>query len=287
MDRSQADVAATALVAVLACVAAAAGAPVAMMTVLGVALFAAPGYLLGQLLTGSRTAGLERVAVMTALALVVPILSGLLLNVAGVPLHRPGWLGLLAGMTLAADTALFARRRAAGAGRADRTATRVLPATGIQAAPAGSAVPGLPASDLAAPGRPRPGRPTARWHLVVFAVAIVVAAAAVGLAATGAARQSQAHFTQLWLSPQRPGAHTLSMGVTNDEGSATSYRLVLRRDGQVIGTWSLTLGDGRTWQRQVPYTGKQVVAAGLYRQPDLTHPYRYVSVGPSSGVGGS
>jgi hypothetical protein len=122
---------------------------------------------------------------------------------------------------------------------------------------------------------------------VVFAVAIVVAAAAVGLAATGAARQSQAHFTQLWLSPQRPGAHTLSMGVTNDEGSAASYRLVLRRGGQVIGTWSLTLGDGRTWQRQVPYTGKQVVAAGLYRQPDLTHPYRYVSVGPSSGVGGS
>lgn len=301
MGRSQADVAATALVAVLACVAAAAGAPGPVMTVLGVALFAAPGYLLGQLLTGSRTAGLERVAVMTALALVVPILGGLLLNVAGVPLHRPGWLGLLAGMTLAADTALFARRRAARAGRADRTATRV-PATGIQAVPAGSAVPGsgvpgsgvpgsavpgLPAADLAAPGGPRPGRRKTGWHLVVFAVAIVVAAAAVGLAATGAARQSQAHFTQLWLSPQRPGAHTLSMGVTNDEGSATSYRLVLRRGGQVIGTWNLTLGDGRTWQRQVPYTGKQVVAAGLYRQPDLTHPYRYVSVGPGSGAGGS
>jgi hypothetical protein len=54
----------------------------------------------------------------------------------------------------------------------------------------------------------------------------------------------------------------------------------------VIGTWNLTLGDGRTWQRQVPYTGKQVVAAGLYRQPDLTHPYRYVSVGPGGGAGG-
>jgi hypothetical protein len=285
MGRSQADVAATALVAVLACLAAAAGAPAAVTIVLGIALFAAPGYLLGQLLLGSLTAGLERVAVMTALALVVPILGGLLLNVAGVPLHRPGWLGLLAGMTLAADTALFARRRAAGAGRADRTATRALPATGIQAVPAGSAGPGLPAAGLTAPGGPRPGRPTARWHLAVFAVAIVVAAAAVGLAAAGAARQSQPRFTQLWLA-QRPGAPTLSMGVTNDEGTATRYRLVLQRGGQVIGTWNLTLGDGRTWQRQVPYTGKQVVAAGLYRQPDLTHPYRYVSVGPGRGAGG-
>ena len=97
MGRSQADVAATALVAILACRGRRGRAPAAVTIVLGVALFAAPGYLLGQLLTGSRTAGLERVAVMTALALVVPILGGLLLNVAGIPLHRPGWLGLLAG----------------------------------------------------------------------------------------------------------------------------------------------------------------------------------------------
>ena len=131
MGRSQADVTGTALAAVLACAAAAAGAPAAVTTVLGIALFAAPGYLLGQLLVGSRTAGLERVAVMTALALAVPVLGGLLLNVAGIPLHRPGWLGLLAGVTLAADTALFARRRAAGAGRADRAAMKVPPATEI------------------------------------------------------------------------------------------------------------------------------------------------------------
>src|SRR5438132_13417026 len=125
MGRSQADVAATALVVALACGAAASGAPPAAMIVLGIMLFAAPGYLLGQLLVGSRTTGLERVVVMAGLALAVPILGGLLLYAARVPLHRPGWLGLLAGVTLAADAALFARRRAAVAGRAGRPAMQV------------------------------------------------------------------------------------------------------------------------------------------------------------------
>jgi uncharacterized membrane protein len=258
MGRSQADVAATALVAVLACGAAASGAPPAAMIVLGIMLMAAPGYLLAQLLVGSRIAGLERVAVMTGLALAVPVLGGLLLYAAGVPLHRPGWLGLLAGVTLAADTALFARRRAAAAGRAGRPAAQV-----------------------------QTVRPASRGHVAIFAVAVLVAAGAVGLAVVGVARQPQPGFAQLWLSPQRQDAHTLSLGVTNDQGRTTSYRLVLRRDGRVTGTWNLTLGEGRTWQRQVPVTGKQTMAAALYRLPDLTHPYRYVSVGRGSRTAGS
>ena len=283
MGRSQADIAATALVAVLACGAAASGAPAAAMIVLGIMLIAAPGYLLGQLLVGSRTAGLERVVVMTGLALAVPVLGGLLLYAAGVPLHRPGWLGLLAGVTLAADTALFARRRAAAAGRADR------PTTQVRTVPSGSA-PGelqtAPGELQAAPGEPRPAGRASRWHVAVFAAAVLVAAAAVGLAVTGAVRQPQPGFTQLWLSPQQQSAHTLSLGVTNNQGRATSYRLVLRRDGRVISTWNLTLGEGRSWRRTVPFTGKEVLAAGLYRLPDLTHPYRHVSVGPSSGTAG-
>jgi hypothetical protein len=288
MGRSQADVAATALVAVLACIAAAIGAPAAAMTVLGIALFAAPGYLLGQLLLGSLTAGLERVAVMTGLALAVPILGGLLLDAAGVPLHRPGWLGLLAAVTFAADTALFARRRVGGVGWITRPALEVPPATEVL--PATQVLPAAPVQTLptgpAAPRRPGPGRRASRWHVAVFAAAVLIAAAAVGLATVGAARQPQPGFTQLWLSPQYQGAHTLSLGVTNDQGRTTSYRLVLQRGGRVIGTWNLTLGEGRTWQRPVPFTGNQTLAAGLYRLPDLAHPYRYVSVGPGSGAAG-
>jgi hypothetical protein len=243
MGRNQADVAVTAVVAVLSIGAAAAGAPVAVMTVLGLALFAAPGYLLSQLLIGSRTSGLEQVCVAVGLALAVPVLGGLLLYAVGVPLHRPGWLGLLAGVTLAADAALFARRRA---GRA------------------------APVSWPRQWWRIPPGR------LAIFAAAVLVAAAAVTLARIGVSDQPQPGFTQLWLSPAPQKPDTLILGISNNQGSTTSYRLVLLRNSQVSATWNLTLAKGQTWQRSVPVTGTYTLTADLYRPPDLTHPYRYV-----------
>jgi hypothetical protein len=254
MGRSQTDVAVTALVAALACWAAASGAPAAATAVLGIALFAAPGYLLGQLLVGSRTAGLERVAVMAGLALAVPVFGGLLLYAVGVPLHRPGWLGLFAGVSLAGDLALFLRRRVSRSGRAapfTRPSVRRLP----------------------------------RRHAAVFAAAVLVAAGAVVLARIGVAIQPQPGFTQLWLAPEGHDQHAESLGVTSDQGSTTRYRLVLVRNGHVSATWNFTLADGRTWQRSVPVTGDGTLAANLYRLPDLTHPYRYVTTGSRKAAG--
>jgi hypothetical protein len=251
MDRSQADVTATALVAVLACGAAASGAPTAVMTLLGIALLIAPGYLLGQLLVGSRVTGLERAAVITGLALAIPVLGGLLLYAAGVPLHRAGWLGLLAGVTLAGDVALFLLRRA---GRA-------------------------------APFSWQPTWHMPRWQVAVLAAAVLVAAGGVALARVGTAIQPQPGFTQLWLAPQRQNQHTLNLGVSNDEGSTTRYRLVLLRNGRVSAAWNLTLAAGQTWQRPVPLAGAATVAARLYRLPDLTHPYRYVFTGSNTVAG--
>jgi hypothetical protein len=244
MGRSQSDIGVTALTAVLACGAAAGGAPTAVMTVLGVALFIAPGYLLGQVLVGSQVAGLERVAVMIGLALGVPVLGGLLLYAAGVPLHRAGWLGLLAGVTLAGDVALFLRRRA---GRA-------------------------------APFSWRPAWRAPRRQVAAFAAAVLVAAGGVGLARIGVAVQAQPGFTQLWLSPQRQNGHALSLGVSNDQGRTTSYQLVLLRNGRVSARWDFTLASDQTWRRSVPLIGAGTVAARLYRLPDLTRPYRHVSV---------
>src|ERR1035441_9522652 len=111
MRGNQADIAVTAAVAALACAAAAAGVPVAVTIVLGLALLAMPGYLLAQLVLGP-TAGLERTLVAVGLALIVPIVGGLVLYAAGVPLRRSSWLAVLAGVTLAADMALWLRRRA-------------------------------------------------------------------------------------------------------------------------------------------------------------------------------
>lgn len=252
MARSQLDIAATALVAVLACGAAAGGAHAgAAMIVLGLALFAAPGYLLGQLLLGSRVTGLERVAVMTGLALAVPVLGGIVLYAVGVPLHRPAWLGLIAGTTLVLDTVLFLRRRVSEPGAAGGPETAARP------------------------------RRVPFWPAAAFAVAILLAGGGVALARIGVAAQPRSGFTQMWLSPRHDGQR-LDLGVGNDQGSTTSYRLVLLRGGHVIATWNLTLADGQTWQGSVPSAGTRVVVADLYRLPDTTHPYRHVATGSRS-----
>jgi len=252
MARSQLDIAATALVAVLACGAAAGGAHGGpAMIVLGFALFAAPGYLLGQLLAGPRVSGPERVAVMTGLALAVPVLGGIVLYAAGVPLHRPAWFGLLAGTTLASDAVLFLRRRA----REPDSAVGPEPAA--------------------------PPRRVPFWPAAAFAVAVLLAGGGVALARIGVAAQPRTGFTQMWLSLRHDGQR-LDLGVGNDQGSTTSYRLVLLRAGHVIATWNLTLADGQTWQGSVPSAGAPAVVADLYRLPDTTHPYRHVATGSRS-----
>ena len=252
MRGSQADIAVTAAVAAAACAAAAAGAPAAVTVVLGVALFAMPGYLLAQLLLGPGTAGLERTLVAAGLAFAVPIAAGLVLNFDAVPLRRASWLAVLAGVTLAADVALLQRRR---------------------------------------DGRAAPLRwPLRTWQLprrqaAAFGAAIVIAACAVGLARVGAAIQSQPRFTQLWLSARGTSAGTLTIGITNDEGQTVGYRLVALRNGRADDAWNVTLPNGKTWQLTVPFNGKTSLAANLYRLPDLTTVYRHVDTNGDKAPG--
>jgi uncharacterized membrane protein len=238
----------TAAVAVAACAAGALGAPVAVMAVLGIMLFAAPGYLLGQILLGPQVSGLERLAASTGLALCVPVVGGLLLAAARAPLHRAAWLGLLAGVTLACDLVLllrhlWRRRRDTGPGD-DRQPRRRVPV----------------------------------WQAVAFGAAVVIAAAGVGLASVGAARQSYPGFTQLWLVHKSPTASTASLGVTNDEGKAVHYKLVLFYDTQVADTWALNLSNGQTWQRATKFTSRYTITAKLYRLPVVSRAYRYVVI---------
>ena len=251
MVRRQADVVVTSAVAVLACVAVVSRAPTVVMAVLGVALFAAPGYLLSQLLFSSRIGGLERAVVATGLALGVPIVGGLLLDAAGVPLHRASWLGLLAAVTLLADVVLLIRRRAG----------RVAPFTWRLA------------------GWRLAGWRLPPWHATAFAAAVLVGACGLGLARLGAAVQPQPGFTQLWLTTGPEKEPSANLGVSNDQGITARYHLVLMRNGHVRDAWNLTLADGQTWQRTVPYSGKDSLAADLYRLPDLIHPYRHVATG--------
>jgi uncharacterized membrane protein len=252
MRGSQADIAVTAAVAALACGAAAVSAPGAVTMALGVALFAMPGYLLAQLLLGPAAGGLERALVAIGLAFIVPIVAGLVLYGAGVPLRRASWLAVLGGVTLACDAALLVRRR----------------------------------TGQSRPFRWQPGRrPLPRWHAAAFGAAVVIAACGVGLARVGAAIQPQPRFTQLWLSTRGVSAGTIKIGVTNDEGHTTGYRLVVTLKGHASTAWNVTLANGDTWQRTVPFNRKGSLAANLYRLPDLTTPYRYVDTNGDGAPG--
>jgi uncharacterized membrane protein len=249
MSRSPADLGITAAVAVFTCAAAALDAPVAIMSVLGIVLFAAPGYLLGQLLLGSRVTGLERLAVATGLAFCVPIIGGLLLYAARVPLHRPAWLGLLAGVTLACDLVLLLRHFWWRRGD-----------TGLSSNKHGEG-----------------WRPSA-WNVAAFGAAVVIAICAVWLARTEAENQHYPGFTQLWLVHRDEKARTMSLGVANHEGRTTRYKLVLFRNSQVAATWNLDLPNGRAWQRTTQFAGRYTVTARLYRLPNVSSVYRYVSI---------
>lgn len=265
----QADVAATATLVILFVAASLADAPTAVMAVLGIGLLAAPGYLWGEVLVGPGVRGLERVAVAAGLALAGLALGGLVLQLGGFWLHRATWVGLLATLTLVGDAVLLARRRSGGAGRARRAAA---------AGRAGQA--GVAASLWQAlRGHRRP-----IWPVAAFVAAVLIAAGGVGLARWGAAVQHYPGFTQLWLTPPGKHASAVELVVSNHQGSAMRYWLVVDRDGRTAVAWSLTLAKGQTWRRQVPFTGHAVIAASLYRLPDLSHPYRHVFASVSTRV---
>jgi hypothetical protein len=244
MSRNQADLWIIAAVAFAACTAAVADAPVAVMTVLGLILFAAPGYLLAQLLLGSSIDGLERVAVAAGLTFCVPILGGLLLYVAGLPLHRAAWLSLFAGVTLVCDVVLFLRRR-------------------------GGRSPYL--------GQQEGWRLQSR-QVAVFAAAVVIAVCAVGLARAGFATQHYPGYTQLWLDRPSEGAAAVNLGVGNYEGKTMRYRVVLVDHGHTAATWNLILANGQAWHLSAQYPVRYNISVNLFRLPDVTQAYRHVTL---------
>lgn len=247
MRRNHSDIAAAEAIALLGCVAFFVHLPSPLMVVLGIGLFAAPGYVWAEVFLGPRVQGLELVAVAAGLALLVPVFGGLGLYAAGIPLHRTAWIGLLSVVTLVgAAVVLITRRRA---------------------------------PELDDP-RSRTARP--RWsprHAVAFGVAAVIAAAAVGLAVASAEAQKYPGYTELWMTPLRTDQNVATVGVANDQGSATRYRLVLRRKGRVSATWNLSLANGQTWQRTISFTDRYPIGADLYRLPDMSQPFREVDNG--------
>ncbi len=246
MRRKYVAIGATGATAIFSLAAVAAGAPTPVTAVLGITLFASTGCVWAAIILGRRGTGLERAAVGTGLALATPVLGGLVLQLAGVPLHRLAWTGLLAGVTLAGDAILLAHR---SAGRPSPSSNE-------------------------SPVRLRPS-----WHAALFGVAVAVAAGAVALASVAASIQHYPGFTQLWLSAHGSSTTAANLGVTNQQNSLERYRLVLLRSDRVESTWNLRLANGQTWQRTIPVSSTYTTAANLYILPDISHPYRHVSTG--------
>ena len=265
MRRGEADLAIAAAVAVLACLLALTGAPAALTAMTGIALLAAPGYLLSKLLLGPAAPAMERVLAGAALSLSVPVLGGLALQAARVPLHKPAWLALLAGLTLAADLALLLRGRRSGppGGRED------------QGSPASHGQPRWPAAG-------RPGAPRGpRLHpgpAVALAAALVIAGGGLVLARLGEARQHYPGFTQLWLVHRDPRGATVSLGVGNHEGGTVRYLAVLLRNGRRVSEWTFSLPDGQDWHQSPRVPATAALRVNLFRLPDVRTPYRHVTL---------
>jgi hypothetical protein len=254
MRHSQAAmIGAAVVVAIFSCGASLADAPVPITAVLGLAMLVGLGYVWTQVLLDQRVPSLERVTMATGLTISVPVLGGLALDAAGVPLHRAAWACLFAGVTLAGAGVLVARLLA--------VRSRM----------------GQP---MASDERPK------RWPLslrktMACGTAVAIAIGAVGLARVGAAIQHYPGFTELWLSARTENPTTASLGVSNHEGNTRRYKIVMLHKKQISAVWQLTLSNGQTWQRTVSIGGKYVKIVDLYLLPDLTHPYRHVDTGPS------
>lgn len=239
----------TAAVAVLAGGATLMHAPTPATAVLGLALFASLGWIWGTVLLGPRMGDLEGIVVATAVGLAFPILGGLVLQAARVPLHARAWVGLIGGLTLAGDAILLFRRRAARSTEAQE--------------------------------RQVGWRPSA-WQVVTFGAALIVAVGAVGMAHARAVNQHYPGFTELWLSPLRGNPAAADLGVANHHESAKRYRLVLSHQGRRDTTWDLVLSNGETWRRTIAISSDHVTSADLYLLPvhgPHPHPYRHVSTG--------
>jgi hypothetical protein len=243
MTRKNLDLAIAGIIAVLGCVAVAVHAPTALTIVLGVGLIAAPGYLWSEVLLTRVAPVFERVMIGTGLALMLPIFGGLVMYAAGISLRRNAWLGLLAGATIVGIAALaIVRRRSA------------------------PAEPGTPAKTrMKLPVR----------HALIYGAAAMFAVATIFIAVIRSDNQSQPGYTQLWMAQVKNEA-VASLGVNNQQGGTVVYRLQLLKKGKVSATWNLTLANGQTWQRDIPYTSKYSLAANLYRLPNLDNPYRTV-----------
>jgi hypothetical protein len=192
--------------------------PVAVALLLPLVLFL-PGYALSACLFTPGAIDRDfRLLLSVALSISVTALTGVVLQVF-VNLGRGAFIAALAAITIGA--AAKAIRLRAGE---DLTGTR----------------------NLSVP----------RWAVpaaIAIGVAMAITGVAVAIATSGVERQlDEAHFTSLWLVPQRepgrpPNSPPVAVGVANHTPRELLFHLKVGRGKTTIRTWTLRLRPGEEW----------------------------------------
>lgn len=252
--------------------------PGPVQVILGIALFFAPGYLWSEAILTQRLTGLERAMTSAGMAFIFPILGGFLFYGLRIPLFRSAWVGLLVVLTLLGVVAVAVQRlrEPPDDPRQDQDRTRQAPKGRLSAV-----------------------------HVVIFGAAAVVALGSVAFSVKSANAQKypgQAALSMTQLPvPGAPSTAIPSPGstptsspfvdptqavlrVANQQPVAEQYKLVLvkgtGKTKKTVGTWTLTLSAGQTWQTTIAYTTmKYSLTADLYLLPDTIKVYDYVDNG--------
>jgi hypothetical protein len=263
--------------------------PTLVMATFAFALLASVGYVWVEVILRGRAASLELVSMAVGLVLAAPVIGGIAMAAAGVPLYHLTWSIFFVGLTLVGDVVLIFRYRSQVQDNKGNH-EHLLP---IQYEDR-SRKAGLdlrswlePARDSAMQSEQHPVAPLSKatswrhispWHVGACGLALLITVGAIWLSQTGAASQHYSGFTELWLTDHSYSASMDNLGIKNQEGVAENYRLVLLRRGHVSTAWEITLAAGQTWQRTVRVSTE--TRANLYLLPDLKQPYRYVDTGP-------
>jgi hypothetical protein len=276
------DIAVAAVIAILGGLAAAKQLPGQVTIPLGVGLFFAPGYLWSEAILTQRLPGLERTLTSLGMALILPILGGLLFYGLHIPLFRSSWIGLLVVLTLLGVVAVAAQR------------LREVP---------------VDERRRRRPSQQPPRRNALVLHSFIFGLAGVIAIGSVAYSVKSAQAEKFPGYTMLWMTPvvdnsaaqntailsNNPQAqaqaatdeNTLQgnatqghLGVTNHQGVPEQYELKLLVNGKLTSTWPITLNDGQSWQKTIAWhTNKYAMLADLYLLPNTSTPFHYVNNG--------
>jgi hypothetical protein len=218
------------------------------------------------LFPGEGPSRLERLVLIPALSLAVPVLGGVLLDVIGLHLTAGTWGGLGAIATLLLAGVGYLRRRR-GSGPPAQT-----PAATVAGSPARAA------------GRGNgPVFGGTAWRLAPLAVAVALLGGAAWLGLHSATTQTREAFTALSMVPDddpNPGdqVRPVTLAVDCHEAAPTRYTLTVQEDAGDGHQYQVSLQPGEIWKQDldVPITGR--VTADLFKGDATTTPYRSVFV---------